>query len=109
MGCVNHTFASGAEHSLNQGVGRYMNLGMGCVCVNYTSASGAEHSLNQGMGRYMNLGMGVCEPYICVKGRAVFESGVGRYMNLGMGVCGAVLRAGSWVVQGYKERRKCFI
>ena len=26
-------------------------------CVNYTSASGAEHSLNQGVGRYMNLGM----------------------------------------------------
>ena len=50
--------------------------------VNHTFASGAEHSLNQG---------------------------VGRYMNLGMGVCGAVLRAGSWVVQGYKERRKCFI
>ena len=28
VGCVNHTFASGAEHSLNQGVGWYMNLGM---------------------------------------------------------------------------------
>ena len=53
---MNYTSVSGAEHSLNQGVGRYMNLWMG-VCVNYTSASGAEHSLNQGVGRYMNLGM----------------------------------------------------